>query len=386
MEMTQEMDWSNMSLCYQAWYFNYSDEFKQLACSLNSTVPVLNLEDLDMLQQSEWRYFLISLYTTVIVLGFLENLLVFLVIAINKQLHTATNIFISTLAVSDIVISVFSLPFQLHYGITNHWAFGSALCHIIYPLFAVPIFVSTLTILMIAGERFILVVFPFRRKMTKRVAMTIVVVIVVISICISSPLIIFTKLQEVNIVVPEMNVHIHKSFCTEAWPSASANRSYTMFVFLVQFFIPYSAICLLYFKIYRVLKSRQLRRKEKRRNYRTTRILLAITVFFTISWLPFQIFSVMLYFSRTSVVKSLGTAYQFTDLLFKIIAMSSACINPFFYGWLNDNFRKEFGIMLGRKMKEFQMRRSGFTTTYNDENENFSIANREKSNKFRSSL
>ncbi|KAK3093886.1 hypothetical protein FSP39_021468 [Pinctada imbricata] len=350
--------------------FNFSGELIRRLCgSTNGTAADLSFAITDMLQESQWRIFLISLYTIVIVFGFLENLLVFLVIVSNKQLRTVTNIFISTLAVSDIVICVCSLPFQLHYGITNHWHFGNVLCRIINPLFAVPIFVSTFTILAIAVERFVLIVFPFKQKMTSRTATTVVIIIVITSVCLSLPVIMYTNFDELNIVVPDMNVDIHKTYCTEVWPSVIANRSYTMFVFIVQFIIPYIVICVLYFKIYHSLKMRPLKRKDRRRNYRTTMILLAITVFFTISWLPFQIFSVILYFYRLKIVQSLGPAYQFTDLILKIVAMSSACINPFFYGWLNDNFRKELGKLVGRNMKKLRLRNTGYTYTVTNHNE-----------------
>ena len=38
------------------------------------------------------------------------------------------------------------------------------------------------------------------------------------------------------------------------------------------------------------------------------------------------------------------------DLLLKLFAMGSACVNPFLYGWLNDNFKKELGKMFGYKV------------------------------------
>ncbi|KAK3093395.1 hypothetical protein FSP39_015031 [Pinctada imbricata] len=303
----------NFSLCHEALRLNMTMELEILNCFWNTSLPHVDFVPADLLHHKEWRIFLITLYIIVIVFGFLENLLVFLVIVSNKQLHTVTNIFISTLALSDIVMCVFSLPFQLHYGITRHWAFGSVLCHIINPLFAIPVFVSTLTILMIAVERFVLIVFPFRQKMSTCTTKIVVVLIVITSICLSSPVIIFTELHEVTLIVPDMNVNIHQTFCTESWQSDLASRSYTLFVFIVQFFIPDIVI-----------------------------------------W---------------TIVRNLGPAFHFTDLLLKIVAMSSACINPFFYGWLNDNFRKEFGSMVGRRMKRLQMRNSGLTTSCNDENE-----------------
>ena len=199
----------------ESWTLNFSDLMMTGMLGYgNTSGSEFSMEQPNLLHEGVWRYVLISLFAIVIIFGFLENLLVFVVIVSNKQLHTVTNIFICTLAFSDIYMCVLSLPFQLHYGITNNWDFGKAMCHVIYPLFGVPIFTSTLAILMIAVERFVLIVFPFRRKMSKKLAIVIVTVIVFISVCIALPVFMFTDYQPINIVIPDLNVHIHKAFCT----------------------------------------------------------------------------------------------------------------------------------------------------------------------------
>ena len=49
------------------------------------------------------------------------------------------------------------------------------------------------------------------------------------------------------------------------------SKAYTMFVFVLQFFVPYIIISVLYFQIYKVLKKRPVKRKETQKNYKTTR-------------------------------------------------------------------------------------------------------------------
>lgn len=320
---------------------------------------VSDFEAPNLLREKGWRIFMIILFGAVIFLGFIENLMVIIVITINKRLHTVTNVFISTLSFSDIMLCAFNLPFQLHYGITDYWSFGSILCQIIMPMFAVPVFMSTLAMLMIAIERYILIVFPFRKKLTIKMALVIVFVIIIFSVVCSIPIILHTEhSEEIIDLRPYIQDIIKKSFCIENW-KLKTSRAYTMFVFVLQFFIPYIIISVLYFQIYKVLKKRPIKRKETRKNYQTTRILIAITTTFTISWLPFQIFSIVSYFNP-NISTHLGPAYKLTDLILKIIAMSSSCVNPFLYGWLNDKFRKEFGTMLGKRMMKMQVSRSGY--------------------------
>ncbi|XP_061174452.1 neuropeptide Y receptor type 5-like [Saccostrea echinata] len=359
--MTDDWMLPNSTLDYPLYYYG-NESWNSSQWPMDSHFEISDFESPNLLRNSGWRIFMIILFGAVIFLGFIENLMVIIVIIINRRLHTVTNIFISTLAFSDIMLCAFNLPFQLHYGLTDYWSFGPVLCQIIIPMFAVPVFMSTLAMLMIAVERYILIVFPFRKRLTIQMALIIVFFIIIFSVVCSIPIILHTEQsQEVIDLRPFIQDIIEKSFCIENW-KLKTSRAYTMFVFVLQFFIPYIIISVLYFQIYQVLKKRPIKRKETRKNYQTTRILIAITTTFTISWLPFQIFSIVSYFNP-NISTHLGHAYKLTDLILKIIAMSSACVNPFLYGWLNDKFRQEFGTMLGKRMKKMQVSRNGYFRT-----------------------
>ena len=70
------------------------------------------------------------------------------------SLQSATNVFVVCLAVSDLALCLFSLPVQLHYQLTDNWYFGSALCRVVFAAFAVPMYLSTVTVMLIAVDRF----------------------------------------------------------------------------------------------------------------------------------------------------------------------------------------------------------------------------------------
>lgn len=333
------------------------DEFNQ---GMDNWMKNISNTKYNVLQEESWRIFIVTLCAVIIVIGFVKNLIVITVIIKNKQLHTVTNIFIGTLALSDIMLCVFNLPFQLHYQVTSYWSFGPVLCHIIMPLFAVPIFVSTAAMLMIAIDRYMLIVYPFMKRMTNKTAMIIVIVIVILTICFAIPAILRTEPHRVEI--PEIN--FHSSHCIENWSSATQVQMYSLGVFFIQFTIPLMIIAILYFRIYQVLKNRPIKRHESMRNQKTNKILVAIVVMFTIFWLPWNLYALILNFKGSILSKSSFAPYiDMTDLLLKIIAMSSACINPYLYGWLNDNFRKGLKNMFnGRcKLKEFKRCSNGVT-------------------------
>lgn len=138
-----------------------------------------------------WETVVIILYSFVIIFGFFANLMIVVVILRYKQLHTVTNIFICYLAIAEVVLCVFNLPLQLHYQISSNWIFGKLLCYVFMPTFGVPFSSSSLAILMIAIDRYMLIVYPFKTRITNRQAVLAVAMIIIITIALSTPLIVF---------------------------------------------------------------------------------------------------------------------------------------------------------------------------------------------------
>lgn len=65
-----------------------------------------------------------SLYAVIFVVGVSGNSLVILVVWRNKSLQTITNIFITNLAASDILMCLLAIPFTPISGLLTDWIFG----------------------------------------------------------------------------------------------------------------------------------------------------------------------------------------------------------------------------------------------------------------------
>lgn len=133
-------------------------------------------------------------------------------------------------------------------------------------------------------------------------------------------------------------------YCYEVWKSVVHKQVYSVSIFLLQFVVPLCLTSYFYKHICLVLRNRPVKKHDTRRNQRMNRILIAVVLTFTICWLPWNLFALTAEFSHQLVR---GRYFTFTDLMLKVFAMSSACINPFLYGWLNDNFKKELGNFFG---------------------------------------
>ncbi len=73
----------------------------------------------------------------------------------NKRLHTVTNIFIANLSVSDMVITVLNIPFNIMRNLLDHWPFGYVMCILVNFTLMSSVYASTFTMAAIAIDRWI---------------------------------------------------------------------------------------------------------------------------------------------------------------------------------------------------------------------------------------
>ena len=183
------------------------------------------------------------------------------------------------------------------------------------------------------------------------------------------------------------------AFCFEKWPFKYGRAYYSAFVLMIQLFFPIVTVSLAYCRISKKLSTRRnasirmrsrksakntrrgleerpdgvltsefsaetdssiemnaigcakmkLKTNEDHRVYKVNLLLIAITVVFCISWLPLNLYNLIMdvAYPDHTVTEKMLVVYAACHLC----GMSSACSNPFLYGWLNHNFRHEFSEM-----------------------------------------
>ncbi|CAF3434752.1 unnamed protein product [Rotaria socialis] len=272
----------------------------------------------------------ISLYTLIFFFGICGNALVVLVVCRNKAMQTVTNVFITNLALSDILMCCLAVPFTPISAYGSTWHLGRVLCHLVPMSLGISVYVSTLTSLAIAVDRYFVIVHPFRSRMRLGVCILLIIVIWIVGISISLPLAIYMRFD-------------HEK-CEEHWPQYTSRRFFNFSSLILQYLIPFSVISFSYYKVWVALARRSLPGRtrireevEICRKKRTNRMLIAMVVIFAICWLPLNIVHMITEFYRSQL-----SHYKVLFLSTHVIAMSSTIYNPFLYSWLNDNFRKEF--------------------------------------------
>ena len=81
--------------------------------------------------QSSLTYVLIVIYSLIFVAAVLGNVLVIFTLVHNKRMRTVTNVFLLNLAISDLLLAVFCMPFTLIPIFLKSFIFGPTMCVLI---------------------------------------------------------------------------------------------------------------------------------------------------------------------------------------------------------------------------------------------------------------
>ncbi|XP_022258687.1 cholecystokinin receptor type A-like, partial [Limulus polyphemus] len=107
---------------------------------------------------------IVCMYCMIFIFAVLGNALVIVTLAQNKRMKTVTNVFLMNLAVSDLLLGVFCMPFTLIGSLLRNFIFGKVMCRLIPYLQAVSVSVSVWTLVSISLERFFAICRPFQSR------------------------------------------------------------------------------------------------------------------------------------------------------------------------------------------------------------------------------
>lgn len=108
-------------------------------------------------------------YISIFVFALFGNGIVCYIVYSSPRMKTVTNYFIVNLAVGDILMSLFCVPFSFFSTLLlQYWPYGSLLCHLVNYSQAISVLVSAYTLVAISIDRYIAILWPLRPRITKR--------------------------------------------------------------------------------------------------------------------------------------------------------------------------------------------------------------------------
>ncbi|XP_029366631.1 neuropeptide Y receptor Y8b isoform X1 [Echeneis naucrates] len=295
--------------------------------------------------------FLIVAYSAIMAVGLIGNSCLVYVIMRYKEMRNVTNIFIVNLSCSDILMCIVCLPVTIIYTLMDHWILGDTLCKLTPFIQCISVTVSIFSLVLIAMERYQLIVHPTGWKPVVCQSYLAVAVIWIVACLISVPFLSYSVL-----ISPFQNLSMPFSdhvVCMERWPTVEERRAYTTSLVIFQYFLPLILIMFCYMHIYLRLKRRKDmvergRNTTQKKNKGSTRInamLFALVMVFTLSWLPLNVFNTVFDWNHEAIP---SCSHDIIFSLCHLTAMASACLNPVIYGFLNSNFQKHLKSTLLR--------------------------------------
>ncbi|XP_037532387.1 cholecystokinin receptor type A [Nematolebias whitei] len=335
----------------------------------------------------------IILYSLIFLLSVLGNSLIIAVLVRNRRMRTVTNLFLLSLAVSDLMVSLVCIPFTFIPNLMRDFIFGTGICKLVMYFMGVSVSVSTFNLVAISLERYSAICNPLtsRAWQTKSHAAKVITAtwvasfILMLPYPISSTLKPFTRLN---------NSTGH--MCRLVWPNDVIQQSWYVSLLLILFLIPgivmMTAYGLISLELYRGIKFELSKRKSSRDRQLSTgsikpgdsdgcylqpskrksltvatgifpnststpmvgrvcsnsstsnlmakkrviRMLLVIVFLFFLCWTPIFVVNAWQAFDQRSAHRLTGAPISFIHLL----SYTSACVNPIIYCFMNKRFRQ----------------------------------------------
>ncbi|XP_054710937.1 tachykinin-like peptides receptor 99D [Uloborus diversus] len=259
-------------------------------------------------------------------------------------MRTVTNYFIANLAVADIIIGLFSIPFQFQAALLQRWVLPPFMCAFC-PFFQVlSVNVSIITLSAIALDRYRAVMYPLKAKTSKMSAKVIILAIWFFSATTSIP---YAVALRVTLVYDPLTGNHTRPFCHNVQLSPFVWKVYNHILVTLQYFLPLCLITMVYITIgikLRDTKTPGNTQSDRDANIlknrkKVIKMLFIVVLLFALCWLPFQMYNILQeIFPEINSYRYINVIWFFCHWL----AMSNSCYNPFIYAIYNERFNTEF--------------------------------------------
>uniref|UniRef100_A0AAY3ZUM9 Pyroglutamylated RF-amide peptide receptor n=1 Tax=Denticeps clupeoides TaxID=299321 RepID=A0AAY3ZUM9_9TELE len=286
----------------------------------------------------------VLMYTLIFILALVGNSLVVYVVVRKRAMLTSTNIFICSLAVSDLLITFFCVPFTLLQNISSEWLGGVLVCKTVPFVQTTAIVTGILTMTCIAVERYQAIVYPLKmkRQYTPRRAYKMLGVVWAVSVVVGSPMLFVQQLE----VKYDFLYDHHHVCCQERWRSLAHRQVYTTFIMVALFLLPLAAMLFLYTRIAfelwickRVGDSSVLSTMNHREKKRAVKMMVTIVLLFTICWAPFHTVHMLFEYNDLESKYDEVTVNMIIAVV-QAIGFFNSFNNPIVYAFMNENFKK----------------------------------------------
>ncbi|XP_048122545.1 growth hormone secretagogue receptor type 1 [Alosa alosa] len=275
--------------------------------------------------------------------GVTGNLMTIVVVTKYKDMRTTTNIYLSSMAFSDLLIFM-CMPLDL-YRIWRYrpWNFGDELCKLFQFVSECCTYSTILHITALSVERYFAICFPLKAKVavTKGRVKCVIVVLWLVACCSAGPIFVLVGVKHVNGTNP-----FETNECTFT-EYAIRSGLLTMMVWVsgVFFFLPVLCLTVLYSLIGRRLWRRKRHpfaqniSSRDKSNKQTVKMLVVVVIAFILCWLPFHLGRYLSSKSSEANSPLISQISEYCTLVSFVLFYLSAAINPILYNIMSKKYR-----------------------------------------------
>ncbi|XP_055586754.1 RYamide receptor-like [Uranotaenia lowii] len=302
-------------------------------CTTNTSVP-------DAIASPEFQTLIFFAYSLIFLIAVIGNLAVFLAVTLLPRMQTVTNFFIANLALGDMLMAVFCIPFSfVSILILQYWPFGTPLCHLVNYSQAISVLVSAYTMIVISADRFLAIMWPLKPRFSKRTAKISILLIWIGALLTAAPILVFTSLIQPT----EYHDQCDLAICTEVWPDEHSDWLYSIILITLQFIVPLIVLIFTYALIARKIWAKtplgeSIKQRERQilhSKRKIIKMMITVVLVFIVCWLPFNIFMLL-------PLHPDWPPLPYLWFLVHWLAMSHSCYNPLIYCFMNEKFRQGF--------------------------------------------
>ncbi|XP_037084295.1 pyrokinin-1 receptor-like [Pollicipes pollicipes] len=304
------------------------------------------------------------LYVVTFLLSAVGNTVTCVVIVYNRYMHTATNYYLFSMSVSDLLLLLTGLPFELYsFWVPSHpYVFGEPFCVGRGLSAETSTNASILTIVFFTVERYLAICHPLLQQTMSSLPRTVrnIALIWVLSLlCACFPAAKFgikyhrDELDQIIEGTDECNVVRH------LFPHVFA------VLFIIFFVVPMLLITVLYVQIgLRLRRSGRARGLTRSSVHRggsgrggaggtaarkaVVKMLVAVVVAFFICWAPFHAQRLMIIYAPGNRYPALNDIKQGLHYVSGILYFVSTCVNPILYHMMSAKFRQAVRDTFGK--------------------------------------
>ncbi|XP_051510933.1 neuromedin-B receptor-like [Myxocyprinus asiaticus] len=305
-----------------------------------------------------------SVYILIITVGLLGNITLVKIFITTSAMRSVPNIFISSLAVGDLLLLVTCVPVDAFRYFYEEWIFGTVACKMIPVIQLTSVGVSVFTLTALSADRHKAIVNPMDIQTSSAVFWTCLkaITIWVVSVLLAIPEAVFSQVVH----MPDKNMTF-----TACVPYPLSNemhpKIHSIMIFLVYFLIPLIIISVYYYHIARTLiksahdmpgeiSEHSKRQTETRK--RLAKIVLVFVGLFALCWFPNHVLYMYRSFNYRQIDSSLS--HLIITLVARVLSFSSSCVNPFALYLLSESFRRHFNNQLMCRQRKYEERNTSY--------------------------